>query len=125
MLQRRNVSAYIWCHVQCAGGLLLGDVWRCDVQKPAACAEGSSGRALQLPVHFARGTGGDGCLVDAPPRQGADFAAVRAVSGKRVVLVLAWLLAVWAIVLAVLVWRGARTPHYQYLRDRPAEGAEE
>lgn len=34
-------------------------------------------------------------------------------SGKRVVLVLLSLVALWCIVLAILVWRGSRTPHYQ------------
>jgi hypothetical protein len=44
-------------------------------------------------------------------------------SGKRVVLVMVALLAVWCVVLAYLVWRGTKTPRYQQLR--PPEAGEE
>ena len=45
------------------------------------------------------------------------------VSGKRVVLVMLVLIALWAAVLSVLVWRGARTAHYTRLKDAPEAGA--
>lgn len=48
----------------------------------------------------------------APSRRG------RTVSGKRVVLVIVGLIAVWGIVLAVLVWRAAHAPHHARVRER-------
>jgi hypothetical protein len=45
----------------------------------------------------------------------------RAISGKRVILVMLVLIAAWGIVLAVLVWRTARAPHHARIRDAPAE----
>lgn len=45
-------------------------------------------------------------------------------SGKRVVLVMAALLALYCIGLAVLVWRGTRTPHYQRLPEAATDDTE-
>ena len=47
----------------------------------------------------------------------------RTTSGKRIVLILAALIALWGVVLAVLVWRGSRTPHYTRIREATGEAA--
>ena len=46
-------------------------------------------------------------------------------SGKRIVLIIVALVLLWGVVLAVLVWRGARTPHYTRMRDAAGEAAGE
>ena len=48
----------------------------------------------------------------------------RTTSGKRIVLILVVFVALWGAVLAVLVWRGARTPHYTRVREAAGEAAE-
>lgn len=45
----------------------------------------------------------------------------RTTSGKRIVLVLLLLLALWGAVLATLVWRGTRTPHYTRVREQAGQ----
>lgn len=45
---------------------------------------------------------------DAPPKK----VKIRSTSGKRVILVMLVLLAMWGGVLSVLVWRTAMAPHH-------------
>ena len=47
----------------------------------------------------------------------------RTTSGKRIVLVLLAAVALWGIILAVLVWRAAKAPHYTRVREPAAAGA--
>lgn len=44
-------------------------------------------------------------------------------SGKRVILILLVLLAMWGGVLSILVWRTAKTPHYTRVPGSADQGA--
>lgn len=57
--------------------------------------------------------------VEAPPAK----VKVRSTSGKRVILVMLALIALWGGVLSVLVWRTAMRPHHIRVRPPAGEGA--